>query len=226
MRPIILPAVLAITVAAPASAQELPRFEVGPVVRLDRVSLEAGAGGGTVAAGLAASVRLWRGLGIEAEVTQASREISRSYEGWFISYTQDRNATRAEIEAMAPTARRTLGYVPGLGWSGALVVRGRAAERVTMAARMGLSARRYNQTSSYVILTMPDGVDPARVARDFQDSAASRTRGGLLFGVDTAIELTDHLGIVPDLRCVYGGPAQVGNKYREFGFGTRMVWRF
>lgn len=226
MRQIILPALFAVTLAASVSAQDLPRFEVGPVARLDRVSIEGRAGGATVAAGLAASVRLWRGLGIEAEVTQASREISRSYEGWFISYTQDRNATRAEIEAMAPTARRTLGYAPGLGWSGALVVRSRAAERVTMAARIGLSARHYNQTSSYVILTMPEGVDPARVARDFQDSTASRTRGGLLLGVDTAIALTDHLIVVPDLRFVYGGPAQVGNKYREFGFGTRVVWRF
>jgi hypothetical protein len=226
MRPVILPAVVAITVGASASAQELPRFEVGPVARLDRVSLEGGARGGTVAAGLAASVRLWRGFGIQAEVTQASREISRSYEGWFISYNQDRNATRAEVEALAPTARRTFGYAPGLGWSCALVVRGRAAERVTMAAHVGLSARRYNETSSYVVLTIPEGVDRARVDRDFQDSTASRTRGGLLFGVDAAIELTDHLGIVPDLRFVYGGPAQVGNNYREFGFGTRIVWRF
>jgi len=226
MRPMILQAALAITVAASASAQELPRFEVGPVARLDRVWLEGGAGGSTVAAGLAATVRLWRGLGIEAEVTQASREIGRSYEGRFISYTQDRNATRAEIEAMAPTARRTLGYAPGLGSSGALVIRGRAARRVTMAARVGLLARRYNQTSSYVVLTIPEGVDLARVARDFQDSTASRTRGGLLLGADAAIDLTDHLGIVPDLRFVYGGPAQVGNNYREFGFGTRVAWGF
>jgi len=225
MRSVILPAILAITVAE-ASAQELPRFEVGPIARLDRVSLEGGAGGGTVAAGFGGSVRLWRGLGIEAEVTQAEGEIGRSYEGWFISYTPDRNATRAEIEAMAPTARRTLGYAPSLGWSSALVVRGKAAERMTMAARVGLSARRYNETSSYVILTIPEGVDPARVARDFHDSAASRTRGGLLLGVDAAIELTEKMSIVPDLRFVYGGPAQVGNKYREFGFGTRVVWRF
>src|SRR5215203_2415209 len=225
MKPVILPAVLAITVGS-ASAQERPRFEVGPVARVDRVSLEAGAGGVTVAAGLTASASIWRGLAIEAELTQASREVSRSYEGWFVSYTQDRNATRAEIEAMAPTARRTLAYVPGLGWSGAVVVRGRAAERLTMAARAGVSARRYSETSSYVILTMPEGLDSARVARDFQESTASHTRGGLLVGADAAIEVTDGLAIVPDVRFVYGGPAQVGNKYREFGFGTRMMWSF
>jgi hypothetical protein len=226
MKQLVLQAVLAVTVPASAWAQELPRFEVGPVTRLERISLEGGAKGSTVAAGVAASVRLWSGLGVEAEVTQASRQISRSYEGWFVSYNQDRNATRAEIEAMAPTARRTLGYSPGLGWSAAVVARGRATERMTMAARLGVSARRYQQTSSYVILTMPEGLDPARVARDFQNSAGSRTRGGLLFGVDASIALTDHLAIVPDLRFVYGGPARVGNNYREFGLGTRAAWRF
>ena len=225
MKSVILPAVLAIAIGS-ASAQELPRFEVGPVVRLEGVSLEAGAGGGTVAAGVTASARIWRGLGIEAEITEASREIRRSYDGWFISYTQDGNATRVEIEAMAPTARRTLAYVPGLGWSGAVVVRSRATEWITIAARAGFSARRYTETSSYAILTIPDGVDPVRVARDFQDSSAMRTRGGLLLGVDAAIELTDRLAIVPDFRFVYGGPPQVGNNYREFGLGTRLMWRF
>ena len=225
MRTVILPAVLAITVGS-TSAQELPRFEVGPVARVDRVWLEAGAAGGTVTAGLTASARIWRGLGIEAELTQGSREISRSYEGWFVSYTQDRNATRSEIEAMAPTARRTLAYAPGLGWASAVVVRARATKRVAMAARAGLSARRYNETSSYVILTIPEALDPARVARDFQTSTSSRTRGGLLLGADAAMELTDRLSIVPDVRVVYGGPAQVGNNYREFGVGTRVVWRF
>ena len=127
---------------------------------------------------------------------------------------------------MAPTARRTFGHAPGLGWSGALVARGRVAERVTMAARIGIAARRYTETSSYVVLTIPAGVDPARVARDFQDTAWSRTRGGLLFGMDAAIGVTNQLSIVPDVRFVYGGPARVGNNYREFGVGIRAGWRF
>ena len=226
MRTAMLPAVLAITIGATSSAQELPRFAIGPVARVDMVSLEGSAGGGTVAAGVTASASIWRGLGVEAELTQASRDIRRSYEGWFISYAQDVNATRAEIEALAPTARRTLAYIPGLGWSAAIVVRARATARVTTAARAGVAARRYDETSSYVILTIPEGLDPARVARDFQDSNASRTRGGLLLGVTTAIDLTDRLAMVPDVRFVYGGRAQVGDHYRELGIGTRLLWRF
>jgi hypothetical protein len=71
-------------------------------------------------------------------------------------------------------------------------------------------------------------VDPQRVARDsvFQDASYSRTRGGLLFGLDTSIGLTDHLSISPELRFVYGGPAQIGNTHREAGFGARATWRF
>jgi hypothetical protein len=226
MTPTMIVAVSAIAIAASASAQDLPRLEAGPVARLDRVSFEGRTAGSTVAAGLGASVRLWRGIGVEAEVTQASGDITRSYEGWFVSYIEDMNATRAEIEAMAPTARRTIDHTPGLGWSGAMAVRRRAARRVTMAARVGVSARRYQQTSSFVVLTIPQGIDPARVARDFQEETAVRIRAGLLFGADAAIELTKHLAIVPDVRVIYGGPAQVGNNYDEFGFGTRAVWRF
>jgi hypothetical protein len=216
------------TVGLPSAvfAQDRPRFQVGPVARIDKVSLEAGAGASVFSAGAAAELRIFRGFGVEGEITQASGDIGRSYEGWFVSFNQDRNATRAEIEALAPTARRTLGYTPGLGWAAALVIRGGAGRRVTMAARAGLSARRYDETSTFTVLNIPAGVDPAWVDRQFIDSATSRTRGGLLVGVDAAIAVTDRLSIVPEVRYVYSGPAQVGNKYREFGFGTRAMWRF
>jgi hypothetical protein len=226
MRVSVLAAVVAAGVAATAAAQGQPRFQVGPVARVDRISLEGGAGGATFSAGLTAGVRLGRFLGVEAEITRASRRIERSYEGWFISYATNPNATREEIERMAPTARRTLGYAPGLGWSGAFVVWGQASPRVRLGARAGFSARRYNQTSSYVMLTIPDGIDPARIARDFASEAHSRTRGGLLVGADAEIDLTKNVSLVPDVRLVYGGPARVGNKYREFGLGLRAGWSF
>lgn len=226
MRVTILAAMFTAGVAATASAQGQPRFQVGPVARVDHVSLEGGAGGATFSAGMTAGVRLGRFLGVEAEITQASRQIERSYEGWFISYATSPNATREEIERMAPTARRTLGYAPGLGFSGAVVLHGQAARGVRIGARAGFSARRYHETSSYVMLTIPNGIDPARNARDFASEAHSRTRGGLLFGADAEIDLTRDVSLVPDVRFVYGGPAQVGNKYRESGLGLRAVWGF
>ena len=226
IRRMALLALFSIGIPVTASGQGPSRFQVGPVTRIDKVSLEAGAGGSVFAVGAAADFRIGRGIGIEAEITQASSEIDRSYEGWFVSFNQDPNATRAEIEALAPTARRTLGYKPGMGWSAALVTRGRVAERVTMAARFGVSARRYEETSTYTVLNIPAGVDPAWVARQFIDSNSSRTRGGILLGFDAAVALTDRLSVVPEVRYVYSGPAQVGNKYRELGFGTRVMWRF
>ena len=225
-RQLALVAVFAVGLPSVVFAQGRPRFQVGPVAHIDKVSIEGGAGGSVFAAGAGAELRIFRGFGIEAEITQASGDIGRSYEGWFVSFNQDRNATRAEIEALAPTARRALGYAPGLGGATALVFRGQARGRVTMAARGGFSWRRYEDTSDFTVLTIPDGIDPARVAPYFTDSTASRTRGGLLLGFDAAIALTDRISIAPEVRFVYSGPAQVGNKYREFGFGTRAMWRF
>ena len=68
--------------------------------------------------------------------------------------------------------------------------------------------------------------DVGPVARDFQDSSSARLRGGVLMGPDSAIKVTSHFSIVPELRFVYGGPARIGDKYRECGAGLRAAWRF
>ena len=217
---------LALWPVAAAHGQSASRFELGLVARLDRMLIEGGASGGTGVAGVAASYRLWKEYGVEAELTGASNEVERSYEGWFISYAQGPNLTREEIERLAPIARRSLGYTPGLGWSTAFVARRDISPRVRIAGRAGISARRFTERSTYAILSIPAGVDPSRVARDFQDTTISRTRGGFLFGVDISVALADRLSIAPELRFVYGGPARVGNKYRELGAGVRGVWRF
>jgi hypothetical protein len=217
---------LALWPVATAYSQPTSRFELGPVARLDRVFLEGGASGGTGVAGVVASYRLWKTYGVEAEITGASNEVERSHEGWFISYAQGPNLTREEIERLAPVARRSLGYTHGLGWTTAFVARGEISPRVRIAGRAGISARRYTETSSYTILSMPEGVDPGRVARDFQDTSLNRTRGGLLLGVDASFAVTDRFNVAPELRFVYGGPARVGNNYRELGVGARGTWRF
>jgi hypothetical protein len=225
MRLILLTAGLVLGFVTGAAGQT-PRFELGPVVRLDQVFIEGGAGGGTTTAGVVANFRISKTYGVEAELTTASNRIERSYEGWFISYAKGPNASREEIERLAPTARRSLGYVPGVGWSAAFVARGEISRRVSLAGRVGISARDYLETSSYTILTIPEGVDPARVARDFKDSSRHRTRGGLLLGVDIPVAVTDHLSIAPEVRLVYGGPARIGDKHRELGLGARATWRF
>jgi hypothetical protein len=226
MRPTLLAAVIVLVVGNSASAQTAARFEVGPVLRLDKVFIEGDTSGTTTVAGALTTVRLSRTYAVEAEITQASGRIERSYEGWFVSYATSPNASREEIERLAPTARRSLGYEPGLGGSAAFVARGAISRRVALGARVGVTARDYLQTSTFTILTIPDGVDPSRVARDFQDTSSHKLRGGLLFGLDGSVALTRRLSVTPEVRVVYGGPARIGDKYRELGVGLRGSWGF
>ena len=226
MRPTMLTALLVLGFVNGASAQPASRFEVGPVVRLDKVAIEGGVGGRTAVTGAIATYKLSKTYAVEAEVTQASGRFERSREGWFISYVTTPNPTREDIERAAPTVLISRGYTPGIGWSAAFIARGDVAPRVSLAARIGLSSRDYVESSTYTILRYPEGVDPRRVERDYRNESYHRSRGGLLFGLDTSVSLTKHLSVSPELRFVYGGPAQIGNKHREVGLGARAGWRF
>ena len=206
--------------------QPASRLEVGPVVRLDKVRIDGGASGGTRVSGMFARAMISKSYGVEVEVTQASNRIERSYQGWFISYNQDPNATREEIERLAPVLRRTLGYSPGTGFAVAFVGRSDPSRRLSVAGRAGVSSRSYVETSTYKILSMPDGIDPARVAQNLPDSSSRRNHGGLVFGLDLSVALTKHLSVVPDVRFVWGGPARVSKGYGEVGAGIRGALRF
>lgn len=230
MRLILVSAFLMLAFVTAARAQPAPRFEIGPVVRLDSVSVEGGAHGRTPVAGIAAGVRLSNTYGVEAELTQAWNPIERRYEGWFISYAEGPNATREEVERLAPILRRSLGYTPHVGGAAAIVVRLGPAKRVGLSLRAGLSARRYVETSAYEVVSIPDGVDRARfandLARNFQPSSQTRTRGGLLLGLGLTLAMTDRVTLAPEVRVVLGGPARIGYSHRELGIGARGAWRF
>ena len=217
---------LLLGVVAAAAGQPASRVELGPVVRHDHVFIEGGAGGGIPVAGVVTRVRLSRRYGVEAELTQAWQRIARSYEGWFISYAEGPDLTPEEIERLAPIVRRSLGYVPGVGAAAAFVARGDITPRVSLAGRVGVSARRYVETSASTILSIPEGIRPDRVASDFPDTSRRRTRGGLLLGLDVAVAVTPRLSLAPEIRVVYGGPARIGDKHRELGVGARATWRF
>jgi hypothetical protein len=226
MRPIVLTAFLLLGYVTSASAQTASRFEIGPVVRLDHVFVEGDMTGRSTVAGVVGTFKLSKTFGVEGEITQASNQLQQSREGWFVSYVTTPNPTREEIERMAPTVLIARGLEPGIGWSAAFVARGDVVPRVSLAARVGLSARDYVESETYTILRFPDGVDPQRVANDYQNRSFNRARGGLLLGLDSSVVLTKHLSVTPELRIVYGGSAQIGNKYREVGLGARGTWRF
>ena len=135
--------------AATAAAQPPSRFTLGPVARLDRVSIDGHTTGTTPVAGVAASVRVSKAIAVEGELTGAAQDIARSYEGWFISYAQGPNVSREEAERLAPTARRRLDYEPGAGVAGMIVARTAAHARISVSGRLGASARRYTERSDY-----------------------------------------------------------------------------
>ena len=63
--------------------------------------------------------RVWRALRIEGEITTASGESRRSYEGDFISFAGP-GATREEFLQKAVIARRTIVNKAGLGFATAV----------------------------------------------------------------------------------------------------------
>jgi hypothetical protein len=223
---LVLAVVAVLVLANGAAAQSEPRFEVGPLVRVDSLYFEGGTTGAIASGGAAATVRVTNRLAVEAELTRGTGRVERSYEGWFVSYVTTPNPTREEIERLAPTARRTLGYEAGTGWSALLVVRDAFKSRVPVTVRGGGTGRVYRQTSDYVVLTIPEGIDPVRVARDFQSSGGERVRGGVLVGAEVPLRLTRRLRLAPGGHVVWSGPAQVGNTYREAGLTLRGALAF
>jgi hypothetical protein len=224
MRRILLISLVLLGGAASASAQS--RFTVGPIARIDRVYIDGHTDGTSPIAGVAGGVKVSRAIAVEGELTHALRDVARSYEGQFISYVQTPDVSRAEFERFAPTARRTLTYAPGFGGAGMVVARSPLGPRIALAGRLGVSARRYDERSSYVVLAIPDGVDPARVARDFQPESIRTVRGGVLLGLDLDLALTTRLTVAPQVRLVHSGPARFGNTHRELGLGVNGRWQF
>src|SRR5688572_7848510 len=121
MRHVLVVAIVSLAGVASASAQVDERLEISGIVRSDRVSFEGRQKARLTVTGAAVSYRLWKDMRIEAEVTTASGESRRSYEGDFISYAGP-EATRAEIERMAVIARRTATNKAGLGFATAVAV--------------------------------------------------------------------------------------------------------
>ena len=196
------------------------------VAHIDHVYVDGHTDGTTPVGGVAASVRVSRAIAIEGEVTGATREIARSYEGTFVSYAPSGSTSREEFERFAPRARRTLAYVPHLGAAAMVVARTAVNPRVGLAGRVGVASRGYSERSSYEVLSIPEGVDPARVARDFQPQTVETVRGGLLLGVEVDLGLTARFTLPLQMRVVYSGPAEWANQHREVGIGVSGRWQF
>ena len=223
---LLLASVASAAAQTPLPTPRPPRFAVAAVARIDHVYVDGHTDGTTPVGGVAASVPVSRAIAIEGELTGATREIARSYEGTFVSYAPPGSTSREEFERFAPVARRTLAYVPHLGGAATVVARTAINARVGLAGRVGVASRGYSERSSYVVLSVPEGADPARVARDFQPQTVETVRGGLLLGVDVDLGLTPRFTLPLQMRFIYSGPAEWDPQHRELGIGVSGRWQF
>lgn len=210
---------------APASAQVSERFEVAAIARTDRVSFEADQHAVLPVAGASVAYRFWRDTRIEWEVTAASGESRRSYEGDFVSYAAP-GASREEIQRMSIVARRTMINRPGLGMAAAVAVETRQAGRVNVGLRAGVSVRQYSYVDDITILRVPEGVTIEKAEATLPDGSGRRARSGILLGLSVPVRVVGRLYVTPEVRWVWGGPARIGNNYDEATFGARVGWRF
>jgi hypothetical protein len=97
---------------------------------------------------------------------------------------------------------------------------------VSLEGRLGVSARRYVERSHFAVLSIPEGVDPTRVARDFVPETRDRVRGGLLAGAGADVAVTRRLAIASHVRFVSSGPSRFGGEYRELGLAVTGHWQF
>lgn len=216
--------VMLLTVVANAGAQTASRLEVGPVMRFEKLSFDAGGGGTSAVAGVAARFRLTEHFGVEADVTTASSRVERSYEA-IVTSTAPGGSSREEIERLGVLARRDLTYVPGVGGSLALTARAKAGPRADVVFRVGGAFRRYLETSNYTVLRMPEGFNP-QTSQFLENKHNDTGRGGLLLGFDVPVRITRHLSVGPEVRIVWNGPPRLRKTHREFSIGTRVMWRF
>jgi hypothetical protein len=203
-------------------AQGSPKLEFGPVARLGRISV-----GGAIRvvpiAGLSATANFSQNFGFAGEVTTASRDISRSFEGTFYSYAGP-GASREEFERLGVRARASNIYEPRMGASLFAVVHRPVSSRVDIAFQAGGAMRRFSESFDTTVLSVPPGIDPARVQAFFAnvDVNRKRTHAGILFGISAPIALNPRLRLSPDFRFVTNGPAHY--PYRETSLGVQVLW--
>ncbi len=210
--------------ALPALAQVSERLSIAAVGRADRVSFEGDQNARLAITGVAIGYRIWSHMLIEAEITAASGESRRSYEGAFISFAP--SATREEFLRKAVIARRTTINKAGAGFATAVAVETREPGRVNLALRAGVSFRQYEYVEDTTVLRVPEGVTFEQAEAAMPDFRGQRGRSGLLVGASVPVRITGRLHVAPEVRWVWGGPARIGNNYDEAAVGARAVWKF
>ncbi|MGE3274541.1 MAG: hypothetical protein AB7O67_05480 [Vicinamibacterales bacterium] len=192
------------------------RFSVGPVVRVDRVTVEGRTAAAPVA-GLVFASRLRGPVGVEVELTEAGGFVERTGVTLYYAY---RDGTAIPVPVRATTR-----WTPGLGGAAALTFRTPPGWRVGIAGRIGAGARRYTASRSFEAIELPAGVDATRFGSG-QEIYDAHMRGGLFAGVEVPIRVTERLYLAPDFRVLWGGPGDIGQHQQELGLGLKASVRF
>ena len=224
-RHVLLIGIVCLAAVPPASAQESQRLALAAVVRADRVSFEGGQNARLAVTGISIGYRLWTNMLLEGEVTTASGQSRRSYEGDFISFAGP-SASREEFLRTAVIGRRTTTNKAGLGFAAGVAVETREPGRVNLALRAGVSFRQYDYVDETTVLRVPEGVTFEQAEAAMPDASGKRGRSGILMGASVPVRITRSLQIAPEVRWVWGGPARIGNNYDEAAVGARAVWKF
>ena len=208
-----------------AHAQSASRLYAGATLSAQYVSADDVNSGGISFAGAAVGFRLTPAFSIEIEANTGRGELSRVYSGWFVSFAGP-DASREEIERLAPTMQSSTSWTPGFGWSVLAMWRSTNPERVGAAIFGGITSTRYSERRTLTVLHIPADVDvtEADLHRIMPDSHLSRSRGGLTGGVLVPIRLAQQLSVAPEVRYTYGS---FGDEiYTTFRAGVRLMWGF
>lgn len=213
-------------------SRTMHRFEVGPVLRLERVTEDQAVSVMPVF-GIVGSARLSKFWGIEGEITQANgHEFGFSREGLSETFAPE-NSTLEEKERLGVYARWRYGYRPGIGYTIAMTARSGGTGRADVRLRCGVATRKYAESFDFTVLSVPAGVNRRPSVSSIGDGVHSSLdgplkiqRGGLLLGVDVPLRLSRRLTAVPEIRYVYGGSGGFSGGHSEASVGMRAAWRF
>jgi hypothetical protein len=225
MKNVAIAVIMAALSSSAAHGQSVSRLYAGATLSAQFVSADDVNSGGISSAGAMVGFRLTPAFSIEIEANTGRGELSRVYSGWFISFAGP-DASRDEIERLAPTMQSATSWTPGFGWSVLAMWRSTNRERVGAAIFGGMTSTRYIERRTLTVLDLPAGVDvtEADLHRMLPASHVSRSRGGLTGGVLVPIRLARQLSVAPEVGYTYGS---FGDEiYTTFRGGLRLMWGF
>jgi hypothetical protein len=220
---LILAGVLAV-VPTIAAAQTTSRFYAG--VTFGSINISADDVDGTSRAGGAiVGFEALPWLDVEAEFSKPSDPFTRSYGGDVLSMAfGTAGASREELERAGIWLRYDKRRDINLTFSTVAIIRPSARGRVVPGVIIGMTNHNVQHRTDYTPVRIGPDVDPSNMFARPHSEAGTRNIGALTFGVNVAVMITRHFGVVPDLRYDFGSIGDV--KENSLRPSVRVLWRF